>query len=41
MQLEDQIMRRALEVWRKKVRGRQDALNAWLQAEREIWEKTD
>jgi hypothetical protein len=40
MQLEDQIMKRALDLWRKKARGRQDALTVWLQAEREIWEKT-
>jgi hypothetical protein len=36
MRLEDQIMARALELWRKKGRGRRNALQAMLQAKREI-----
>jgi hypothetical protein len=36
MQLQDQVMKRALELWHKKGRGHRDALAAWLQAEREV-----
>jgi hypothetical protein len=36
MQLEDQIMERALALWHKKGHAHQNALNALLQAEREV-----
>jgi hypothetical protein len=36
VQLEDQIMERALMLWHKKGHAHRNALNAWLQAEREI-----
>jgi len=36
LDLEDQIMERALAVWRKPGRGHRNALNAWLQAEQEV-----
>ncbi len=36
MQLEDQIMERALVLWRKKGHGHRNALKALLQAEREL-----
>lgn len=36
MRLEDQIMERALVIWRIKGHGHQNALKALLQAEREI-----
>jgi hypothetical protein len=36
MQLEDQIMKRALALWRKRGHAHRNALNALLQAEREI-----
>ena len=36
MQLEDQIMERALALWHKKGYAHRNALNALLQAEREI-----
>jgi hypothetical protein len=36
MQLEDQIMERALALWHKKGHAHRNALNALLQAEREI-----
>jgi hypothetical protein len=36
MQLEDQIMERALAIWHKKGHAHQNVLNALLQAKREI-----
>jgi hypothetical protein len=36
IQLEDQIFKRALALWRKRGRAHRDALNALLQAEREL-----
>ena len=36
MQLEDQIWKRALALWRKRGRAHRNALNALLQAEREV-----
>jgi hypothetical protein len=36
LDLEDQIMERALALWRKPTRGHRNALNAWLQAEQEV-----
>ena len=37
MQLEDQIMERALTLWNKKGHAHRNALNALLQAEREMF----
>jgi Protein of unknown function (DUF2934) len=36
LDLEDQIMERALALWRKPGPGHRNALNAWLQAEQEV-----
>jgi hypothetical protein len=36
MQLEDQIYKRALALWHERGYGHRDALNALLQAEREV-----
>jgi hypothetical protein len=36
LDLEDQIMERALALWRKPGPGHRNALNAWLEAEQEV-----